>query len=174
MSSKVEQVMRTMIGDLRFEKAVQLGSSRNAQHRAFRAALRRAYTMCARHYYPKWASYLLDEEFQAHGADRLRACYLKGVTCFEPADLAALWADHMGWWLSEVTKERHIAELLPVASRFLRCLEAELCGRPEFHPNFDVLLNRLQRDFQHRAGFECAMGMMLPANGQFKNIDDST
>lgn len=137
MSSKVEQALRTMIGDLRFEKAVRLGSSRNAQHRAFRAALRRSYTMCARHYYPKWASYLLDEEFQAHGAGRLRACYLEGVTCFEPADLAALWADQMGWWLSEVLKERHTAELLPVASRFLRCLEAELCGHPEFQPNFN-------------------------------------
>ena len=78
MCSKVEQVMRTMIGELRFKKAVQLGSGYNAQHRAFRAALRGAYTLCARHYYPNWASYLLDEEFQAHGADRLRACYLRG------------------------------------------------------------------------------------------------
>jgi hypothetical protein len=32
-------------------------------------------------------------------------------------------------------KERHIAELVPVASRFLLCLEAELCAQPEFGSN---------------------------------------
>ena len=30
-----------------------------------------------------------------------------------------------------------MAELVPIASRFLRCLGAELRARPEFQPNFD-------------------------------------
>jgi hypothetical protein len=136
MSTKVTQVVRTMIDDLRFDKAVHLGASRNVRYRAFRSALTQAYVMCARHYHLKWASYLLDEEFQAHAARRLRACYLEGVACLGPAELAGFWADHMGW-LSEEVKERHIAELIPVASRFLRCLEAELCARPELHPSLD-------------------------------------
>jgi hypothetical protein len=136
MNGIAEQTMGKILGDLNFKRGIRLGSNRSPRHRAFRVALTHAYTVCARHYYPKWASYLLDEQFQARGARRLHACYLMGVTCFQPADLAAFWADHMGWFSEEV-KQRHIAELVPVASRFLRCLEAELCARPELHPSLD-------------------------------------
>jgi hypothetical protein len=136
MNGNMEQVMRNMIGDLRFKGMRGLASNHTPRYRAFRTALTHAYTVCAHQYYPKWASYLLDEDFQARGARRLRACYLMGVACFQPADLAAFWADQMGW-LSEEIKQRHITELIPVASRFLRCLETELCARPEFHPNLD-------------------------------------
>jgi hypothetical protein len=134
----MEQVTRKMLGDLNFKSGIHLGSNRSPRDRAFQTALTQAYTVCARHYYPKWASYLLDAAFQARGVRRLRACYLMGVACFNPTDLAAFWADQMGW-LSEEVKQRHIAELAPVASRFLRCLEAELCGHPEWHPDLDCL-----------------------------------
>lgn len=136
MTGNVKQAMRKMIANLSSERGSRLTGNRTPRYRAFRTALAHAYTVCARQYYPKWASYLLDEEFQARGARRLRACYLMGVTCFQPADLAAFWADQMGW-LSDEVKQRHIGELVPVASRFLRCLEAELCTRPELHPSLD-------------------------------------
>jgi hypothetical protein len=136
MNGNMKQVMRKMIGDLSSERRIPLAANRTPRYRAFRTALAHAYTVSAHQYYPKWASYLLDEEFQARGARRLRACYLLGVACFQPADLAAFWADQMGW-LNEEVKQRHIGELVPVASRFLRCLEAELCARPEFHPNLN-------------------------------------
>jgi hypothetical protein len=40
----------------------------------------------------------------------------------------------MGFLTPEI-RERHAAELVPVASRFLRSLEAELCAQPEFGSN---------------------------------------
>jgi hypothetical protein len=138
MNGNMKQVMGKMIGDLSSERGIRLAANRTPRYRAFRIALAYAYTVCARQYYPKWASYLLDEEFQARGARRLRACYLLGVACFQPADLAAFWADQMGS-LGEEIKQRHITELIPVASRFLRCLETELCAHPEFHPNLDCV-----------------------------------
>ena len=136
MSSDVKLAVKRIIGDLKFKRVIGLASHRNPRYRALRVALRHAYAVCARHYYPKWASYLLDEQFQALGARRLRACYLMGVTCFQPADLAAFWADHMGWFSEEV-KQQHITELTPVASRFLSCLEAELCASAEFQARSD-------------------------------------
>jgi hypothetical protein len=118
----------TLSDNLNINNIVHIQLKRNSQRRAFRGAVTWAYTTCARHYYPKWASYFLDEEFRAHGADRLLACYLKGIAYPKPAELANVWADQM-LWLSEETRQRHIAELVPVASRFLRCLEAELRTR---------------------------------------------
>ncbi len=101
---------------------------RNSRRRAFRGAMTWAYTTCGRHYYPKWASYFLDEEFQMLGEGRLRKCYLQGIACMGPVELARVWADQMEW-LSEGAKQRHIAELVPVADRFLRVLVSELSDR---------------------------------------------
>jgi hypothetical protein len=133
MNNKVEQLLRKMIDKLN-KNIVHLPLKRNSQRQAFQAALTWAYITCARHYYPKWASYFLDEAFQAHGADRLLACYLKGATYLTPAELATLWADQM-LWLSAETRQRHLAELVLVAARFLRCLEAELHVRLGFQAN---------------------------------------
>jgi hypothetical protein len=134
MSSKSEAALRSVIPRLNIKQAVHAAAVRKAQRKALREALNWAYTVSARDYYPKWASYLLDPEFQAIGEHHLRDCYLKGVACLNPAELAEFWADQLGgWWM----KQRHIEELVVVASRFLRTLEAELCGNPQFQFKLD-------------------------------------
>jgi hypothetical protein len=131
MSTQAQTVSTSVFGGFNIGRVVQAVSARRAQRKALREALAWAYTVSARQYYPKWASYLLDPEFQALGANHLNDCYLKGVGCLNPLQLANFWADRIRW-LDEQTKQRHIAELVPVASRFLRCLEAELCAAGAF------------------------------------------
>ena len=132
MNSVTEQTWKRIIAGLDIKQAVHAAAARKAQRKALREALNWAYTVSARDYYPKWASYLLDPEFQALGEQHLRDCYLKGVACLNPTELAGFWADQLGgWWM----RQRHIDELVVVASRFLRCLEADLCAHPEFESN---------------------------------------
>jgi hypothetical protein len=73
-----------VIGGLDVKQAVHTASVRKAQGKALRKALNWAYIVSARDYYPKWASYLLDAEFQALGEGHLRDRYLKGVACLTP------------------------------------------------------------------------------------------
>ena len=134
MNMKAKTVSTSVTGGLSIRRALQAVSARRAQRKALRGALAWAYAVSARDYYPKWASYLLDPEFQALGERHLRDCYLRGVACLNPTELAEFWADQLGgWWM----KQRHGAELVPVASRFLRTLEAELCGNPQFQVKLD-------------------------------------
>ena len=141
MSNKVGQLLSIIVDNLNINNILRIQLKRNSQGQAFQAALTWAYLTCARHYYPKWTSYFMDEEFRTHGAALLLGCYLKNGAYPEPAELANIWADQM-MWLSEEVRQRHIAELVPVASRFLLCLEAELHVRPEFQPIFvDVEVN---------------------------------
>lgn len=132
MNMKAKTVSTSVTGGLSIRRALQAVSARRAQRKALRGALAWAYAVSARDYYPKWASYLLDPEFQALGERHLRDCYLRGVACLNPTELAGFWADQLGgWWM----RQRHIDELVVVASRFLRCLEADLCAHPEFESN---------------------------------------
>jgi hypothetical protein len=130
-SSEGQTTSKSAIGVLSIRRAVQVVSVRMAQRKALREALAWAYAVSARQYYPRWASYLLDPEFQVLAAGHLQDCYLKGVACLDPAGLANFWADRIPW-LDEETKQRHIAELVLVASRFLHCLEAELRAAGEY------------------------------------------
>jgi hypothetical protein len=134
MNLQARTVSTSVTGGLSIRRALQAASARRAQRKALRGALAWAYTVSARDYYPKWASYLLDPEFQALGERHLRDCYLRGVACLNPAELAEFWADQMGFLTQEI-RQRHVVELVPVASRFLRDLEAELCAQPEFRSN---------------------------------------
>src|SRR5512139_1741425 len=106
MSSKTEEALRSVIGRLDIKQAVHAAAVRKAQRKALREALNWAYTVSARDYYPKWASYLLDPEFQALGEHHLRDCYLKGIACLSPTELAGFWADQFGWWM----RLRHMDE----------------------------------------------------------------
>jgi hypothetical protein len=134
MSTATPTVSTSLIRNLSIRRVAQAASARRDQRKALREALAWAYTVSARDYYPKWASYLLDPEFQAVGERHLRDCYLKGIACLNPTELAGHWADQLGgWWM----KQRYGAELVPVASRFLRTLEAELCGNPEARAKLD-------------------------------------
>ncbi len=131
MRTQEQTISTSVIGGLSIRRMVQAISARRVQRKALREALAWAYTVSARQYYPKWASYLLDPEFQALGESHLRDCYLRGVACLNPVQLGEFWADQIRW-LDEDVKQRHVAELVAVAARFLRCLEAEMCVAGEF------------------------------------------
>ena len=112
--------------------AIQNLASQFSRRKAFRAAMVRAYDICGRSYYPDWAAYLLDNEFQALEAGRLRACYLEGRACLTPVELGKLWADRtLVPWLSAGTMQRLVADLVKVATGFLRRLEEEICAERE-------------------------------------------
>ena len=128
MSTHSLQAFKGGIDNLNINRLVAGLRERNSRRKAFRGAMTQAYTTCARHYHPKWASYFLDAEFQMLGEGRLRECNLKGIACMGPVELARFWADQIEW-ISEDAKQRHIAELVPVADRFLRVLVSELSDR---------------------------------------------
>ncbi len=107
---------------------------RDPQRLAFQAALARAYTAFARQY-PQWAVSLFDQHFLTHGAAPFLARCLQRDAPPDPAELAAAWADQLG--LTGARRQRHIRELTPACTDFLRWLQAELRGRPEFQPLFD-------------------------------------
>jgi hypothetical protein len=123
---------KKMIGSTSIRNAVQNFTSQMSRRKAFRAALVRAYTICGHTYYPDWAAYFLDRDFQDLGSGRLRTCYLEGSNCPTPVELGKLWADRtLVPWLSAQTMQRMVAELVKVADGFLRRLEAELCAERE-------------------------------------------
>jgi hypothetical protein len=129
MTSLNESLGKKTIGFAKIKNAIQGLASRKSRRKAFRTALVRAYSICGSHYYPDWAAWFLDKQFQAQGADRLRACYLEDSGCPTPAELGRFWADQVLMpWLSDKTKERCVTELADVAAGFLRRLEAELCA----------------------------------------------
>jgi hypothetical protein len=129
MTSPKENLWKKIIGFLRINEAIQSLSIQMSRRKAFRAALVRAYAICGSYYYPDWAAYFLDKEFQANGAGRLQACYLEKGACLTPAELGKFWADQVLMpWLSDKTKQRYFTELADVAAGFLRRLEAELCA----------------------------------------------
>ena len=125
MSITLTQRMSTAIAKFDFEPAIRGIRARSSARRVFRTAMAQAYTTVGRHYRPRWASYLLDREFQASCEPRLRACYLEGQPCMTPVELAHFWAGQLQWF-SEEARVQHVAELVDVADRFLRCLEQEL------------------------------------------------
>lgn len=134
-SKNLAQSLQTMINAPGIKNIVPKWAEQLSQVRAFRVALINAYTTCAGHYYPKWSSYFYDEQFRAHGAAHLLASYRGNATRPEPSELANIWAEQITW-LSEEAKQKHIDELVPVASRLLYCLEIELHDQPEFKPFF--------------------------------------
>jgi hypothetical protein len=131
MTIKLVQPFQILINIPGIKNIVPKWVERISQRRAFQTAMTNAYTVSARRYYPKWSSYFFDEKFRTHGATHLLASYQKNTVWPEPIELANIWADQM-LWLREETKQKHIAEMVPVASRFLLCLELELQARPEF------------------------------------------
>ena len=143
-SKNLAQSLQTMINAPGIKNIVPKWAEQLSQVRAFRVALINAYTTCAGHYYPKWSSYFYDEQFRAHGAAHLLASYRGNATRPEPSELANIWAEQITW-LSEEAKQKHIDELVPVASRLLYCLEIELHDRHEFNPFFKGSQRKDQR-----------------------------
>jgi hypothetical protein len=132
MISLNENFYGKRIRSANIRNAIQNFVTQVSRRKAFRAAMVRAYTMCGCSYYPDWASYLLDKEFQAREAGRLRACYLEGRGCPTPAELGNLWAERtLVGWLSARTMQRLTADLVKVATGFLRRLEEEICAERE-------------------------------------------
>jgi hypothetical protein len=132
MISLSEKLWKKIVGHTSIKNAIQGLAGHVSRRKAFRAALVRAYDICGRTYYPDWAAYFLDREFQAREAGLLRACYLEESACPTPVELGKLWADRtLVPWLSPRTMRRLVAELAEVAAGFLRTLEAEICAERE-------------------------------------------
>jgi hypothetical protein len=109
---------------MKIENIVTSWLARKYQQRAFRQAVSRAYTIFAQRY-PEWAASHFDEYFLTHDAAFLLDRIGQGVASPGPFALAYVWSHQMTWFKEE-TRQRLIAELTPVASDFLRLLEAEL------------------------------------------------
>ena len=107
---------------------------RDPQQLAFQVALARTCTVFARHH-PEWVESLFDEPFLRGPAAPLLARCLSRDALPDPAELAIAWAEALG--LKDEARDRRVADAMPVATDFLRGLEAELRARPEFQPLFD-------------------------------------
>lgn len=94
------------------------------QRRDLRQAIARIYPSFARQY-PEWVNYLFDEQFLQQRAFPVLACYLEYKAVPTSFELARVWAEQFAWSNLEM-KERHVAQLMPVASDFLRRLDSEL------------------------------------------------
>ncbi len=114
-----------MIATLKIKQVVQNRLRQYAQHKTFQRALTRAFAAFAQQY-PEWAASHFDHHFLTQGAASPLIGSLKSTTWPPPADLANAWADQMTWFTRE-KRQKLVAELTPVASDFLRLLEAELC-----------------------------------------------
>jgi hypothetical protein len=87
-------------------------------------AITRIYPTFARQY-PDWADYFFDEYFLRQRAFPLLASYLEYKAMPTSFEVARVWAEQFTWSNLEV-KERHVSELMPVVSDFLRRLNKEL------------------------------------------------
>jgi hypothetical protein len=94
------------------------------QHQALRQAIARIYPTFARQY-PEWVNYLFDEPFLNQRAFALLARYLEYKVVPTPFELVQVWAEQFAWFNLEM-KERHVAQLMPIARDFLRRLNKEL------------------------------------------------
>ena len=94
------------------------------QRRALRQAIAHTYPSFAQQY-PEWVNYLFDERFLHQRAFHLLAHYLDYKAVPASFELARIWAEQFTWSNLEM-KERHVAQLMPVASDFLHRLNKEL------------------------------------------------
>ena len=134
LAAITEAVFSFLLEKTGLTEKVQAWLGRDPQRLAFQVALARAFPRFA-HAYPQWIESLFDEHFLTHQAASLLARTLVRTNMLTPAELATAWADQMG--LNERQRTQFIAELTPVASNFLRWLDAELRTRREFQPLFD-------------------------------------
>lgn len=107
---------------------------RDPQHLAFQLALTRTYATFDRQH-PQWTHALFDEHFLAQSAAPLLARCLLRSDPPTGAELAALWATHLG--LQAATRASRLPEATGVAADFLATLDGELRARDEFQPLFD-------------------------------------
>src|SRR6266487_1020230 len=106
-----------------------------SQRLAFQVALTRALSTFARAY-PQWITSLFDEHFLTRHAGPLLTRTLLHDGTLIPVELATTWVDQMK--LNETARTQFITELTPIASNFIRWLEAELHMRPELRPILDT------------------------------------
>lgn len=94
------------------------------QRRALHQAIARIYPTFARQY-PEWVNYLFDEQFLHQLAFPVLASYLDYKVLPTPFELARAWAEQFAWSNLEL-KERHVSQLMPVVTDFLRRLNKGL------------------------------------------------
>ncbi|GAB4452734.1 MAG: hypothetical protein Fur0044_47740 [Anaerolineae bacterium] len=103
------------------------GLKQVAQQRALRRAIAHNYPSFAATY-PEWTDYLFDNYFLNQRAFPVLARYLNYKVVPTPFELAQVWAEQLTWSNLEM-KERHVAQLMPVATDFLRRLNKDLFNR---------------------------------------------
>ena len=131
MTGLSKQRLKEMSGRLSFWITSKVLLSKNSEQRLFQDAIIRAYTTWA----PKnweWVESLFNEHFLTHRAAPFLIAYVKGGVELNPVELANVWAEQLTWFDEEM-KQRHITTLVPPATEFLLCLEAEL------QPQFNIL-----------------------------------
>ncbi len=104
------------------------------KHKAFQVALARAYTAFARQY-PDLVASLFDESFLKIEAAPLLAQLLTRRGRPDPAELAWLWARHLGH--DDPDTWPRLAEATRAAADFLTWLEAELAKDPALQALYD-------------------------------------
>jgi hypothetical protein len=97
---------------------------RQILRRSLNRAITRAYTSFVREY-PDWVDYFFDEYFLSQRAFPLLADYMAKNAMPTPSELARVWTEQFTWFNPEM-KERHMAQLMPVAADFLRRLDREV------------------------------------------------
>jgi hypothetical protein len=103
--------------------------SKNSEQRLFQDAVIRAYTTWAPQ---NWESVdsLFNEHFLTHRAAPFLIAYVKDGVELNPVELANVWAEQLTWFDEEM-KQRHITKIVPAATDFLLCFEAEF--QSHFH-----------------------------------------
>ncbi len=119
LGAVVEAVFGYLLEQAGLAERVRAALGRDLQRLAFQAALARAYTAFARQY-PQWENSFFDQHFLTHGAVPFLARCLRRDAPQDPAELAAAWADQLR--LAGTRRERHIRDLTPACTDFLRHL----------------------------------------------------
>jgi len=96
------------------------------ERQAFEFALARTKTFFQTHY-PQWDQYLFDEHFIDSRAASLLAGSLKKGEELDAALLVEAWATQMLWDSAEL-RQRHSAQLLPAACRFVHRFQIEIAA----------------------------------------------
>lgn len=124
MTTALKQQLKEMSDRLSFRITNKVRLMKNSEQRLFQDAVTRAYTTWAPQNW-EWVDYLFNEYFLTHRAAPFLVAYMKDGIQPDPVELANVWAQQLTWFDDEM-KQRHIAKLVPAATDFLRCLEAEL------------------------------------------------
>ena len=135
MAINMSQGLKKMIERLNIETIRLMRLKRSGQHQALQQAVIRTYNVWAPQNW-EWVDSLFNEHFLTHRAVPVLIRYLDDSRQSAAVELANAWSEQLSWFDVE-RKRRHIANLIPTAAHFLRCLDAELGVHSTFRPGFE-------------------------------------